>query len=294
MMAIHPRQCHHPIAHRRNIPMPVPTQPALAQPALAQHPLDLPDARLIWTHEGNETGPTLIWAHGLMSDSYSLEQNGIYDFAPISAAGRLVRYDARGHGRSTANPFPERFSWPCLADDLLALARAASPNKPVIGMGCSMGTATLLHAVLKAPDAFSKLVLTAAPTAWETRQAQASVYENAATTIEKLGQPALDALVANMAPPPIFTDLPAFPVEITLEMLPAILRGAGMSDFPARKDLTSITQPTLILAWESDPSHPVATAQTLASLLPNAELHIAKSIGEVNNWGQRIAQFMSE
>ncbi|RCK50725.1 hypothetical protein TH25_10615 [Thalassospira profundimaris] len=265
-----------------------------ASPALHENQLNLPDATLVWTREGNTTGPTLVWAHGLMSNSYSLEDKGIYDFTPISKAGTLIRYDARGHGRSNARPVPQRFTWPALADDFLAVAKIAAPNEKIIGMGCSMGTATLLHAALKAPTTFSKLVLTAPPTAWETRRAHAMVYNKSARALERDGQAALDALVANMAPPPIFTDLPAFPVETGLDVLPAILRGAGMSNLPARDDLKSISVPVLILAWESDPSHPIATAHALADLLPNTELHVAKSVNDVRDWGHRIADFMQQ
>ncbi|OKH86741.1 alpha/beta fold hydrolase [Thalassospira sp. TSL5-1] len=265
-----------------------------ASPALHESQLNLPDATLVWTREGTATGPTLVWAHGLMSNSYSLEDKGIYDFAPLSAAGTLIRYDARGHGRSNARAVAERFTWPALADDFLAIAKAAAPDQKIVGMGCSMGTATLLHAALKAPETFAKLVLTAPPTAWETRRAHKSVYQNSARTLERDGQPALDALAANMAPPPIFTDLPAFPVETSLDLLPSILRGASMSDLPSQDDLRSISVPVLVLAWENDSSHPITTAQTLVSLLPNAELHVAKSINDVRNWGHRIANFMQQ
>jgi len=40
-----------------------------------------------------------------------------------------------------------------------------------------MGTGTVLHAVVKAPGRFERLVLTAPPTTWEARAAQAEIYE---------------------------------------------------------------------------------------------------------------------
>jgi len=259
---------------------------------LAEHHLARDDATLAWTEEG--TGPAVIWAHGLMSNSYSLEQKGIYNFAPITAAGsRLVRYDARGHGRSVAEAVAAHFTWRHLAGDFLAVANQASPDQPVCAIGCSMGTATILHAATTTPSRFSKLILTAPPTAWETRKAQASVYETSAATIERDGQPAVDALVANMAPPPIFTDLPEFPVEVNRNLLPSILRGAGQSDLPSADAIAKLALPVLILAWESDPTHPIASAERLAGIIPGAKLHIAKHVNDVRNWGQLIADFLA-
>jgi pimeloyl-ACP methyl ester carboxylesterase len=259
---------------------------------IAQHRLARDDATLAWTEEG--CGPALIWAHGLMSNSYSLEQKNIYDFGPVIAAGsRLVRYDARGHGRSMAEAVPSHFTWSHLAGDLLAIADQTSADQPVSAMGCSMGTGTILHAATAVPARFAKLVLTAPPTAWKTRRAQAYLYEKSAATIDRDGQPALDALVANMAPPPIFTDLPEFPVEVNINLLPSILRGVGQSDLPSPDAIRQLDLPVLILAWESDPTHPIASAERLAELIPGAKLHVAKHVNDVRNWGNLVADFLA-
>jgi hypothetical protein len=49
---------------------------------------------------------------------------------------------------------------------------------------------------------------------------------------------------------------------------------------------------SLILAWDTDPSHPVSTAETLAALLPHAELQVARTSAEVRGWGARAAAFL--
>ena len=58
---------------------------------------------------------------------------------------------------------------------------------PIDAIGASMGTGTLLHAAVQAPHRFRRLILSAPPTAWESRTAQAGMYEQAASLIERQG-----------------------------------------------------------------------------------------------------------
>jgi hypothetical protein len=50
--------------------------------------------------------------------------------------------------------------------------------------------------------------------------------------------------------------------------------------------------PALVLAWPSDPAHPLATARRLAQLLPGAELHEGPTLEAVRAWPARIAAFL--
>jgi pimeloyl-ACP methyl ester carboxylesterase len=76
-------------------------------------------------------------------------------------------------------------------------------------------------------------------------------------------------------------------------VLSAVLRGVGTCDLPEPAALAAVAQPTLILAWDTDPSHPVSTAEQLAATLPNARLEIARTVPEVRSWGKRAAQFLT-
>ena len=51
--------------------------------------------------------------------------------------------------------------------------------------------------------------------------------------------------------------------------------------------------PALILAWRGDPSHPLSTAERLAELLPNAELHVADSDDDIRAWPVRIREYLA-
>jgi pimeloyl-ACP methyl ester carboxylesterase len=71
------------------------------------------------------------------------------------------------------------------------------------------------------------------------------------------------------------------------------MRGAAATDLPRDEALRTITHPTLILAWETDPGHPVATAELLARVLPDAHLHVSATAADVRTWPDRIGAFLA-
>ena len=73
-----------------------------------------------------------------------------------------------------------------------------------------------------------------------------------------------------------------------------LFRGAALTDLPKESELARLNMPTLILAWSDDPTHPLQTAETLARLLPNAQLQVARSNAEVLLWPQLIRDFVSK
>jgi 3-oxoadipate enol-lactonase len=240
-------------------------------------------------------GPVALYAHGLTLSRANDEIMGLISLGPIADAGfRVIAYDARGHGQTTGTADPAGYTWDSLADDLLALADHFSPDAPVAVMGASMGTGTILHAAVRRPDRLSELVLTAPPTAWDTRTGQTEVYEQMSALAETTSADALATLLSRLPEPPIFADVPAFPPPaIAHELLPSVLRGAARSDLPGPAALATITAPTLILAWTTDPGHPVTTAERLADLIPGSELHVSETSADIRTWGSRAAAFLA-
>ncbi|WP_431036462.1 alpha/beta fold hydrolase [Streptomyces sp. P6-2-1] len=262
-----------------------------AAPAADFPVVPLPGARLSCTVRG--TGPVALLAHGITRSRAHDARYGLADYTPVSAHHRLVAYDARGHGESGGRPEPAAYEWGALAGDMLALADHFSPEAPVAAIGTSMGTATALHAALRAPERFSALVLTAVPTAWETRAAQAGLYRRMAALAAE--DPAgLAALLAAVPGPPIFDGLDGGGADVRAALLPAVLEGAAGSDLPDPEALARVTVPTLVLAWDTDPGHPVSSAETVAERVPGARLSVARTADEVRGWGQVAADFLRE
>ena len=239
------------------------------------------------------SGPVVVSAHGLtMSRAAALGAG--QSFAPLAQRGRtVIDFDARGHGRSTGGAVPADYSWPVLAGDLLALLDEASPDGPVDAIGASMGCATILHAVVSAPERFRRLVLVIPPTAWETRAAVASGYEEQAGLVEREGIDALMEFSAGFPNPPALPRGLVLRPDIPEELLPAVFRGAALSDLPPRAQLADVAQPALILAWAGDPGHPMSTAEDLLALLPESEMRVAQSPEDVAGWVELADEFLS-
>jgi pimeloyl-ACP methyl ester carboxylesterase len=231
----------------------------------------------------------LIWAHGLTSSRRAEDTSGLFDWS--SAPVDVVRYDARSHGEAVTSTDPDAHRWDRLATDMLAVADDHGLDRFTAG-GASMGCATTLHAARLAPERIEAMLLVIPPTAWETRSAQAAYYAGlAALTPAQLKAGMLERPV-----PELFADEPELarrPPDIPEEVLATVLTGAGRSDLPPKDDLRTLTQPTLILAWETDPVHPVSTAEALHELLPNSELSVAATLADVRRWPERVAALLS-
>ncbi|WP_027479040.1 alpha/beta fold hydrolase [Gryllotalpicola ginsengisoli] len=259
-----------------------------------RHETEVRGARLSWTEDGS--GPTVVWAHGLTSSGWGQERAGMFDWSPVSAAGhRLIRYDARGHGRSQGTADEEAYTWPELAQDLLALLDRVAPGEQVDGMGSSMGTATLIYAALADPGRFRRLVLTSAPTAWQTRATQSAVYLSLAALIERGGYEALREAAAEAPVPEPFEGMEQVTAdpEIDEALAPTVLRGAAQTDLPPIDELRGLDVPVLLLPWSDDPGHPVATSEALLEAFPDARLELGRSLAELRAWGVRAAQFLA-
>lgn len=249
---------------------------------------DVPGAELAVTLS-DEGGHPIVQLHGLTS-SRARDRVLNLDLGRGLSGTRLLRYDARGHGRSTGRKVPEDYEWQNLAGDLLRLLDRWFPGERVHGVGPSMGTATLLHAASLEPDRFSGLTLMVPPTAWETRRDQAANYRAAASLIESVGVDAFLATTRGTTPPPATIGAPETVPDVADALLPSLLRGAALSDLPAPEAVARIDVPTTILAWVDDPGHPVSTAESLATLLPHATLTIARTPEDVETWPETLSQ----
>ncbi len=240
-------------------------------------------------------GPAFVWGHGLTSSRASEDRLPLLRWPTITDAGhRVVRYDAAGHGETGGSPDPHEFEWPKLATDLLALHDQLELDRVDAG-GASMGCAATLHAAVRAPERFHRLVLVIQHTAWETRRVQAEIYEASAAYVEREGKDAWLTVSAERPRPPIFADLPPVPVtaDIPEDLLPSVLRGAAASDLPSPDAVEALEHPALVLAWAGDPGHPESTADRLGELLRNSEVRVAHQLQDLFTWSQAIADFLT-
>jgi len=263
-------------------------------PAAAQQTLDVGEVVLAYDEAGD--GPPVVYAHGLTGSRANDDAWMLTDWSPIVASGRrLVRYDARGHGRSTGRPRYTDYTWPYLAGDLLAVLDHTAGPEPADAMGASMGCGTLLYAAIRRPERFRRLVLVIPPTGWETRPAVAKANRTAADIVERRGKAAFLDLIRDLPLPPVQAGAPGTPPDpdISEELYPHVMRGSAATDLPGPDALRTLEHETLILAWDHDPAHPVSTAYKLHELLPNARLRISGDYADTATWGERAAAFLN-
>lgn len=231
----------------------------------------------------DEGGHPVVQLHGLTSSRHRDRLMDL-DLGRGLSGTRLLRYDARGHGRSTGRAVPEDYRWTVLADDLLRLLDHWFPGEQVHGVGPSMGTGTLLHAAVRDPGRFSGLTLMVPATAWSTRPAKADIYRRNAVLIEEQGLDAFLGADLALPPPPATVGAPETVPDVAAHLLPSLFRGAALSDLPTPDDIAAIDAPTTVLAWIDDPAHPVSTARALVDLLPAATLQVAHTPADLARW----------
>jgi 3-oxoadipate enol-lactonase len=101
---------------------------------------------------GDEGGPAVVMLHGHFVDSGQWDDQ----LPAFTAAGyRVVRYDARGFGRSDTPPAGTPFSF---SDDLRALLDGLGIERAAL-VGCSGGGMTAIDLALEHPERVSALVL---------------------------------------------------------------------------------------------------------------------------------------
>lgn len=246
--------------------------------------------------ERSGAGRPFLWAHGLTSSIAVERDSGVFQWEEIPGVD-VIRYDARSHGRSGAGSAPEDHEWSALAGDYLAVADDQEAQSFVAG-GASMGCATVLYAVLRAPERVHALVLAIPPTAWETRTTQADTYLRSVEFLEANGLEAFIEAGRKLPAQPPWSEArrevrfrhlaQADPAALALA-----LRGAAQSNLPPRDEVATITAPTLILSWDGDPGHPLSTAESLHELLGGSQLVVARSAEEVAAWPTTVGDFLS-
>lgn len=248
--------------------------------------IDVRGATLAYTDTGE--GRPFVWGHGTTASRRKDDEAGVLDWTGMPF--RLIRYDARNHGESSVTTDPAKNRFEELALDLLGLADALGLDRFASG-GASMGCGSTLHAAVCAPGRIDAMVLAAPVSAWEGRIGRSALY----AALPALDPSAVRAGLAQRPVPELFAERPEYirtTPDIPDEVLADVLSGVGHSDLPPREQLRELTQPALVLAWDSDTIHPLATAVELAEVLPNAELVVADTLDDVRRWPRRIAEFL--
>lgn len=195
----------------------------------------------------------------------------------LSARYRVILFDNRGIGRTTASDRP--FSIGLFAEDTVGLMNALGIKKAHV-MGWSMGTFIATEITLKYPGRVDKLVLYAGSCGWSDKDAVKSSPEVSAalTDLSGTGAERAKRLLGVLFPRRWLEEHPDFAgglprPETPLSRDSIERQGAAIGAWAGACDrLGKIVQPTLIITGTEDVVIPPGNSQMMASRIPGSWL----------------------
>ena len=244
--------------------------------------LELPGASIYYELDGSPHDPALLLIHS------GITQLRMWDpqIEALSQAHFVIRFDARGFGRTVAQPGPYSDRW-----DALSLLDHVGVDT-VTAIGCSRGGMIAIELAVDAPGRTAGLVTIGStpsghPEVEETPHEHA-LYElvEAATGAEQLR---LEADFWEVGPlrDPATLD-PAF-VATARELNVANLSHINEKreriplEPPAYERLGEITVPTLVMVGEHDVSVVMPATKSLLARIPNAQEHRFAEVAHLPN-----------
>ncbi|MFI5052974.1 MAG: alpha/beta fold hydrolase [Acidimicrobiia bacterium] len=214
--------------------------------------------------------PVTVFAHGLTNSCQELAA-----FTPF-LAGTKVRFDFRGHGRSSV-PDEGAYRFVDFARDLDAVANAYGASRAV---GTSLGAGAITNLISREPDRFERLVFLL-PAALDVSLDDHEDFDRTARLLETLPlDEAIDAILSTSGRAEVYEQAPWLrefdlllwqdvdPVGVS-RAIRGVVRDVAVED---RELLRRVTAPTMIICREGDSIHPAELGRVLAKLMSNAEL----------------------
>jgi pimeloyl-ACP methyl ester carboxylesterase len=253
--------------------------------------------------EESGEGSPLVLLHGLTATrryvvmgSRLLERSG----------GRVIAYDARGHGRSTPASDPSAYGYERLAADLLAVLDALGLERAVLA-GASMGAHTAVRFALRHPERVAALGLITPS------------YDPAADTTGLDAYAGWDELAKGLSEGGVEGFLAAYdfsrlPVQWRATVEKVIRQRLSAHEHPEAVanalevvprsrpfedmgELALIQAPVVVVGSrdEADPGHPLAVGERYAQAIPGAKLIVEAPGQSPIAWqGGQLSKVLSE
>jgi 3-oxoadipate enol-lactonase len=235
--------------------------------------------KIYWEEHGD--GDPLLLVMGL---SFTLEM--WFRVVPhLVDRYRVILFDNRGVGRSDAPPGP--YSIGVMAEDAMAVLRAADVQQPAVLVGASMGGMIAQEMALRYPEQFRALVLgcTAcgpfyraswpnfrrSPGFWRWMRLKGEERERALVQILYSDTTPMERIVED-----IRIRLPWQPtLRSVFNQLTGILRWSSYRRLP------NLKLPTLVVHGDQDHILPPRNGRTIASRIPHAEFVLLPNTGHM-------------
>lgn len=225
-------------------------------------------------------GPWLVLSHSLACDRTMWDEQT----AAFGRAFRVLRYDTRGHGGSTATAAP--YSLELLGDDLKALLSALGVEQPHFA-GLSMGGMIGQVCALRYPGVFRTLTLCDTTSSYPPGTQK--IWSERIRIAREEGMAALvDPTLARWFSEAFRRERPETVRRFAALISSTPVEGyAGCSEALVRIDITArlgeLRMPALVIVGEHDQGTPVSMARDIQAALPNSELAVIREAAHISN-----------
>ncbi|MDZ7831933.1 MAG: 3-oxoadipate enol-lactonase [Desulfobacterales bacterium] len=257
----------------------------------------LHDITVNYEIDGPENAPVIACSHCLAGNS------DIWDAQVIALREkyRIVRFDTRGHGKSSAPEGP--YSMEMLANDVVDLFDEIGIRTAHF-LGISMGGMIAQTLALKHPECISSLIL--CDTACGIPEAMHPVWDERIETVRQQGMSAVaDATLDRWLSPDFQAHCPATTEKIREMILRTPVAGFigcahAIKNFDVTPRLPKISIPTLIMVGENDPGTPVDIARQIRENINGAELAVLphayhlSNIEAADDFNKRLTSFLAK
>ena len=219
--------------------------------------------------EGPRDAPVLVLSNSLGTSADMWEPQ----MPALVSRFRVVRYEHRGHGGTSAPPGP--YTIDDLGGDLIEVLDEVGAERASVA-GVSLGGTVGLWLASRHPERVDRLVVACSVAAWPPKELWAERIERM-----RRGRPSdlLDSLLRRWFTPGFLAERPEVAVAVG-SMLESVLPDgyagccAALAEVDLRPDLGVIGAPTLVLAGGGDPAVPILAAAELAAAIPGAGLQV--------------------
>lgn len=243
--------------------------------------IDRGDVRIAYRTEGSTEAdrPWLVFSHSLACD-HTMWDPQMAEFADF----RILRFDTRGHGKSSA-PAGD-YTLEMLADDLKALLDALSIRRCHY-VGLSMGGMIGQQFLLKYPGRFDTVTLADTTSRYpaETR----AVWDERLALVRSRGMDAIVPSTLERWFTPLFRQ--QHPDEVA--RIGQLIRSTplagyagcahGISRMNLSSRLVNVDCPALVVVGDSDLGTPKSMAEEIVRSLPGSRLHVIKDAAHLSN-----------
>jgi 3-oxoadipate enol-lactonase len=218
---------------------------------------------------------------------------------------RVIRYDARGHGRSAAAPGATDYGYEHLTADLEAVLDAAGIERAVLA-GASMGAHTIVSFALGSPERVAAIALIT-PAFDPRRELSDTELARWDALSDGLRRGGVEGFVAAYGRPRASTAFQDTIVRVIRQRIAAHEHPEAVADalrtvprsrpFGSLSELEGLAAPALVVASrdDADPEHPFALAQLYADAIPGARLVTEEPGQPPLAWqGSRLSRLIAE